>query len=331
MRYLYWLREKESRLLTIGKFKIVSKILVSVVCTAYNHEKYIRDCIEGFLMQKTDFSYEVLINEDASTDSTAEIIKEYEEQFPDIIKPIYQKENQYSKKVGLWRTILFPRAKGKYIAICEGDDYWTDPLKLQRQVDFLESNPDFSLCFHNAWVVFQNSGHKVLFKDLRSGEYTGEDILKEWTVPTASVVFRKDQFDKRHLSNPRFLFSDIILFLTLAESGKLMAFSQPMSAYRRHEGGISFGRNNVKRLKLIIQHHKEIGKAFSRKYRTVEKKNIGNAYFQLSNEYLRRNDIKCFPTFFSALYYTPKGAMLSLVWNICFRLGLKHPKDNVFR
>lgn len=305
--------------------------VVSIVCTAYNHEKYIRDCIEGFLIQKTNFSYEVLINEDASTDGTAAIIREYEEKFPKIIKPIYQIENQYSKRVGLWRTILFPRAQGKYIAICEGDDYWTDPLKLQKQVDFLESNPDFSMCFHNAWVVFEEGDRKVLFKDLKQGEYTGEDILKEWTVPTASVLFAKNRLDKRHLSNPRFLFSDIILFLSLAESGRLMAFDQPMSAYRRHEGGMSFGRNNIKRLKLIIRHHKEIDKGFSHKYKTVQRQNIGNTYFQLFNEYLDIHEIKCVPAFFSALYYTPKGTVTNLAWNICIKLGLKHPKRGTFK
>ena len=99
-------------------------ILVSISCITYNHEKYIRDALEGFLMQKTDFKYEILIHDDASTDNTAKIIREYEEKYPDLIKPIYQKENQWSK--GNYRissTFNIPRAKGKYIAFCEGDDF----------------------------------------------------------------------------------------------------------------------------------------------------------------------------------------------------------------
>jgi len=123
----------------------MQKPFVSICCLAYNHEPYIRDCLDGFMIQQTNFDFEVLIHDDASTDKTAEIIREYEKKYPDIIKPIYQTENQYSKRVGITRVFQFPRARGKYIAMCEGDDYWTDPLKLQKQVDFLESNPDYGL------------------------------------------------------------------------------------------------------------------------------------------------------------------------------------------
>ena len=112
---------------------VLDKVMVSVICNTYNHEKYIKSALDGFVMQKTNFEYEVLIHDDASTDSTADIIREYEKKYPDIIKPIYQSENQYSKKVPISKTYQYSRAKGKYIAICEGDDYWTDPFKLQKQ------------------------------------------------------------------------------------------------------------------------------------------------------------------------------------------------------
>ena len=120
--------------------------VVSVICCTYNHEPYIRQCLEGFMMQKTDFPFEVLVHDDASTDNTSSIVKEFEAKFPDIIKPIYQLENQYHKKIDILTTYLFSRAKGRYIALCEGDDYWTDPLKLQKQVDFLEQNPLYIQC-----------------------------------------------------------------------------------------------------------------------------------------------------------------------------------------
>ena len=126
---------------------------VSISCLAYNHEPYISKCLDGFIMQKTDFPFEVLIHDDASTDRTADIIREYEAKYPDIIKPIYQTENKYSKGIGITKTYQFPRAKGKYIAMCEGDDYWTDPLKLQKQVDFLEKNEEYSACFHDIEIV----------------------------------------------------------------------------------------------------------------------------------------------------------------------------------
>lgn len=130
-----------------------SDILVSVICNAYNHEMYIRDSIEGFIMQKTNFRFEVLIHDDASTDQTSSIIKEYEKKYPKIIKPIYQSVNQYSKGNGIVSKIQYARAKGKYIALCEGDDYWTDPYKLQKQFDLLEKYKEIDMCAHAAWGV----------------------------------------------------------------------------------------------------------------------------------------------------------------------------------
>ena len=117
------------------------KVMVSIICNVYNHEKYVREALESFVMQKTDFAYEVLVHDDASTDHSADIIREYEKQYPDIMKPIYQTVNQYSK-CSITRTYQVPRAKGKYIAFCEGDDFWNDPYKLQKQFDEMEKHPD---------------------------------------------------------------------------------------------------------------------------------------------------------------------------------------------
>ena len=120
--------------------------LVSICCITFNHEKYIGQTLEGFLMQKTYFPFEILIHDDASTDATANIIREYEAKYPNIIKPIYQTENQFSKGIrSMYGVFNFPRATGKYIAMCEGDDYWIDENKLQSQADFLEQNEDYGL------------------------------------------------------------------------------------------------------------------------------------------------------------------------------------------
>ncbi|MBE6584719.1 MAG: glycosyltransferase [Ruminococcaceae bacterium] len=132
-------------------------IQVSVICNTYNHELYIREALNGFVMQKTNFAFEVLVHDDASTDNTAAIIREFEEKYPDIIKPIYQTENQYSKKVGITVTYQLPRAMGKYIAMCEGDDYWTDETKLQKQFDALEAHPSVDICAHAADQVDANT------------------------------------------------------------------------------------------------------------------------------------------------------------------------------
>ncbi len=128
-------------------------IKVSVLCVAYNHEKYIRQALEGFVKQKTNFQFEVLIHDDASTDRTADIIREYAERFPDIVKPVFQKENQYSKGAKIEYEYLYPRVKGKYVAYCEGDDYWTDEYKLQKQFDVMEQHPNCSICTHKVRCI----------------------------------------------------------------------------------------------------------------------------------------------------------------------------------
>ena len=130
----------------------MNEILVSIWCLTYNHELYIRDAIEGFLAQKTSFGYEIIIHDDASTDKTAEIIREYEQKYPNLIRGIYQEENQFGKNQPSIEWILElekQNCKGKYIALCEGDDYWIDAQKLQLQVDYLEAHPECIMTVHD--------------------------------------------------------------------------------------------------------------------------------------------------------------------------------------
>lgn len=167
------------------------KPLVSICSITYNHAPYIRECLDSFLMQKTDFPYEIIINDDCSTDGTTEIIKEYAEKYPDIIHPIFQDENQYQKGVrGMFQHFVIPRAKGKYIALCEGDDYWTDPLKLQKQVDFLESHPDYGMCYTKTKYFYQRLNK--FGKENWGGPFTELDqlLIFNYCVPTASIVIR---------------------------------------------------------------------------------------------------------------------------------------------
>lgn len=127
----------------------MSGVLVAVVCIAYNHEKYLRDALEGILSQKTDFQFNIVIHDDASTDNTPIIIEEYALKYPQIIIPIYQKENQYQRGVNILKEYVAPMLEGQYYAYCEGDDFWCDPHKLQEQVDFMRAHPDYSACVHN--------------------------------------------------------------------------------------------------------------------------------------------------------------------------------------
>ncbi|NIK91372.1 glycosyltransferase [Mangrovimonas sp. CR14] len=223
-------------------------IMVSICCVTYNHEAYIKEALDGFLSQKVEFNYEVLINDDASTDKTPEILKAYEQKYPDIFKVIYQRENQYSKyKSGMNPRFNYPRAKGKYFAICDGDDYWTDPLKLQRQVSFLERNPQFAACSHKTQQVSDgNFEDDHRFGNIYNGSdvLTTEDlILNKVRIHSSSLLFRKE-----FLIEPEWLYKikglDIILRLLLSLKGPVKVLQESMSAYRLHVDGVSNSFNH---------------------------------------------------------------------------------------
>ncbi len=230
-------------------------VKVSICCAAYNHEKYIKQTLDGFLMQKTNFEFEVIINDDASPDGTADIIREYAERYPEIIKPIYQTENQLSKGVVISRDILFANSSGEYIAICEGDDYWTDPNKLQKQVDFLDNNPDYIGCVHKYITVDKNSEPTNLLTFgyyEESGRYTLEDLEKgELPSQFASFVFRNIIFDKDKKYPESFvkpkIAGDVKLCLYLLNYGDIYRMDDTMSAYRyvAEVGGTSHASRSI--------------------------------------------------------------------------------------
>ena len=187
--------------------------LVTIRCITYNHEPYIRQCLEGFVMQKTNFPFEAIVHDDASTDGTAAIIREYAEKYPDIIKPIYETENQYSKHDGSLQRIMNAHIRGKYVAICEGDDYWIDPLKLQKQVDFLENHPEYTLS-HTAFNFYyqENFTFKLFENKKAADEYSTNQLISEildnnsYRIQTNTVLFPTLIFRKLLEENP-FLFS----------------------------------------------------------------------------------------------------------------------------
>ena len=210
-------------------------IKVSIICNAFNHEKYIRQTLEGFIKQNTSFKFEVLIHDDASTDNTAEIIREFEREYPEIIKPIYQIENQYSKGIKITTQIQYPRAKGEYIAICEGDDYWCDYNKLQRQYDVMNNHPEIDMCAHRAETVhgaddahrgYQGPGDKdsLLTVD--------EVIVNEGGyLPTNSLFFRKDIVCVKDALSPH-INLDYMLQVRGALRGGIYYLGDVMSVYR---------------------------------------------------------------------------------------------------
>lgn len=278
------------------------ELVVSIGVTAYNQEKYIKKNLDSLLMQKTNFKYEILINDDASTDNTAKIIKEYEEKYPDIIKPLYQKENQFSKNLGISKNFIFPRIKGKYFAICEGDDYWTDVNKLQKQVDFLEANPEFIGCYHPVKVIYENSNKKdEIFptkKMLAGKKYiTLNDLLDRNYIQTNSVIYRWPfhNIDTEEYFPENILPGDHYLHLVMAQKGNIAILTDIMAVYRKNEQGIWYNaQNNIEQL-----HLKHGLKEINFKYNVY--KNITNS----SKDYLER---KFLPTmrYIMDIYYKHK-------------------------
>lgn len=209
-------------------------LMVSIKCITYNHEPYIRQCLEGFVMQKTNFRFEAVVHDDASTDGTADIIREYAEKYPDIIKPIYETENQYSKKDGSLGRIMDAACTGKYIAMCEGDDYWTDPLKLQKQVDILESNPEVGLVHTDFDLV---KGKRRHFKRSSKPENYLSFILKgNFKIGTLTVVYRRSLYDELPKDwekiTSRLSMGDLPLWIELAAISQFVYISDSTARYR---------------------------------------------------------------------------------------------------
>ncbi len=178
----------------------MSEPVVSIICTAYNHGPYIRRTLEGFLMQKTDFPFEILVHDDASTDDTAAIIRELAEKHPDLIKPVLQTENQYSKGVRIWFAFLYPKVKGRYIAVCEGDDFWTDPYKLQKQFDALEAHPELDVCAHATTRLYPDGHEELISYDEESGIISPEQIIAGGglSLNTCSLMYRTSMLQKKY-------------------------------------------------------------------------------------------------------------------------------------
>ena len=211
--------------------------VVSICCITYNHKDYIRDAIEGFLIQKTSFPIEIIIHDDYSTDNTADIIREYVGKYPELIRPIFQKENQYSLGRKIF-PIVFAQSKGKYIAICEGDDYWTDPNKLQRQVDFLERNTEYIMVSENAIDNNLKNGTRRKFSESPERDIDILELIGERSFATASVLFRnlgEKIIPKGDNSG------DLILWCHLSTLGKIKYLENVSSVYRRHHQGVTAG------------------------------------------------------------------------------------------
>jgi glycosyltransferase involved in cell wall biosynthesis len=244
--------------------------LVSICCITYNHELYIREAIDSFLMQETNFDFEIVISDDCSTDRTAQIISEYVKKAPNRFnfqtsKHNIGSENNFKKTLSL--------CKGKYIAICDGDDYWTDRNKLQKQVDFLEQNKEFVLNCHRTLFYYQKNDSfeekdEHLFNKTNNLIITIDNLFNPFIIPTNSIVFKKDVIEFKKLSTKKNV-KDIFLFSMLLDKGNGICFQDNMSVYRVHESGIWSMQSEEKKLTENAYTALSLHQYFKRKHNSI--------------------------------------------------------------
>lgn len=241
---------------------IEQPILVAIHCLVYNHEPYLRDCFEGFIKQKTNFRFAAIVHDDCSTDESASIIHEYAEKFPDIIKPIYETDNQYKKGgFGLINVIMgnaIDATEAKYVALCEGDDYWTDPYKLQKQIDILEADETLMACCTDCSVV---DNHGVVIKEKRggvvkddiAGQYNLRDFFRDnHQYPTLSVVYRNThakEVREKHAHTANAFLGDWTMWICLMIYGDMYFLNEVTCAYRINPTSVTHTVNRVERAK----------------------------------------------------------------------------------
>jgi glycosyltransferase involved in cell wall biosynthesis len=284
--------------------------LVSVCVVTFQHKNYIRQCLDSILSQQVDFPYEVIIGEDESTDGTREICKEYADKYPGIIrlflrsrKDIIYIGGKPSGRINFIRC--YQSARGKYVAACEGDDYWTDPNKLQMQVSFLEAHPDFSLTHTNVNHVDKN-GMITLPSPLHYKEVmTHDEVAGQITVQTLTMVFRKDALPDFPPEYYKIFNADVFLTALLSEKGKVRFFNTVTGCYRKHEGGTFTGitfrdkqLNKLASLKTMLHFFSSV--KVKRNLKTVISKTYGRILYA---ELASRHYVGFLKKFFEVIYF----------------------------
>jgi glycosyltransferase involved in cell wall biosynthesis len=230
--------------------------LLSIICPAYNHEMYIAQALDGFVMQKTNFPFEIIVHDDASSDGTVRIMRDYEAKYPHLFRNIYQKENQFSKNIMSVAQNLFNASKGKYIACCDGDDYWTDPFKLQKQVDFLEAYPASAGCFHHSFIIDKNNEELNTIYNPYVSKFLSynQEMALTWlgsSYATCSLVFRSSIL----LNLPNWYKEDAcdeFLDILITHYGSLDFIDQTMSVYRITGAGTWTGLSNTQKAEVLL-------------------------------------------------------------------------------
>lgn len=281
-------------------------LLVSVCLTTYNHEQYLERALDSILAQEVDFEYEIIIAEDCSQDRTRNICEEYKKRYPDLVKLILQEQN-----VGLIRNnvSLMNQASGKYIAVCSGDDYWCDTKKLQKQINFLQDNLDYSMCFTNAyeesnlpWEEYK----REIYGTAQDKEYFGSQILEYLIVPASSVVFRNNLIDFDFLLKRKFYAEDLVMYLKLNEFGKIRGLSDITTVYTRHVDSVMI--KEVQDIEMMLEKHItnfiSIDEELNYKYHSIIRKDLALSYYKISKiKYKQKRILMFFYYFFKSLKY----------------------------
>ncbi len=292
-----YIKNNQEKLIFIKKF--APKVSVCII--TYNHGKFIAEAIEGVLKQKTDFPFELIIADDCSTDNTGQIIKFYAEKHPNIIKPIYREKN-----IGMMENFVSAilSCQGEYIALCEGDDYWTNPLKLQKQIDFLDSHPDYTICGHNVNIIYDDANIRKELPEIKADKTFDLKYLLEYGSggATCSLVFRNKIFGEFPDWYKLQKGGDWTLQILCATKGKMKFFKEKMATYRKHDKGAKFNlKEDVKAqgksdFALIPKYGlamvATLNKYFNYKYDKELRKQSTYWYHLYINEYLKINDIK---------------------------------------
>lgn len=277
----------------------MNNVTISIVCITYNHFNYIGKAIESFLSQKTNFNYEIIIHDDASTDGTTQIIEKYQKKYPNLIKPIFQKENKYSKNINICKKYILPIVKGKYIALCEGDDYWTDNYKLQKQVNALETNSDCAISSHYCKCINVKNNKCCGYypnKNLinKTGAVDRLDFLNIElfsSIHYNSLLIRTSEWKKYFIEKPNFVngFSvgDMPLILYFVKNSRLFFIAEEMSVYNNGVPGswteriVNNKLNRIKDYEINLNgliKYKDLYEMDTKEYYLINKKIKQNKY-----------------------------------------------------
>ena len=264
---------------------------VTVLVMTYNHERLIAQALDSVLMQEVAFPYEVLISEDRSTDGTRDIVIEYQRRHPDLIRLLLSAENLHSNEV-VRRGLR--AARGKYVALLDGDDYWTSPRKLQRQADFLDAHPECAVCFHNALLVEETGAPPRPYTSARQPEIsTLDDLWKGNFIATCSTMFRNDLIgDVPDWYVAMFPITDWPLHILHAEHGSIGYIDEVMGAYRYHSGGLYSVLSERRKLETTAAFYETMDANLGGRHSAAITRGMFQYFYEWAEAYVRRGDLE---------------------------------------